>query len=66
MRPERVKNESGGFHNLKEFWNARGQLFEFSHLRYLVGGWRNSEDKVSWYLFPGDPRQTEMETPVFK
>ena len=54
-----------GFHFLLHAHRGTDLLFGETHLNHAVGQWRKSFKQIQWYLFPGDPNQTDREKPEY-
>ena len=54
----------GGFHCVLKYLNCMGVLFE-QHLTKFASGWRNTLPKIKHFLLPHDPRQRELEYPLY-
>ena len=59
----RIRFFGGPFHFALEAWRGLGRLFGGVFLASLISGYRGTENKRTWFLCPGDPRQTQTETP---
>lgn len=63
--PDHLFISPGGFHMVLKLLNVNGEIFE-DILREIVGAWRNSTDKVNFYLWPNDPNQRKLEEKWFQ
>ena len=66
VNPEQYKDthiHSGPFHKHLKSLNALGKMFSYTHLWHCLHKHRDTDDKKSFYLFPGDPGQTLIEQP---
>ena len=59
----KIRFFGGPFHFTLEAWRGIGRLFGDVFLGALLSGYRDTERKRKWFLNPGDPRQTQNETP---
>eukprot|EP00978_Attheya_sp_CCMP212_P024657 scaffold77827_cov42-Attheya_sp.AAC.1 len=62
---EHVRCFAMGFHFLLHAHRGTGLLFGETHLNHAVGQWRNTFKQIQWYLFPGDPNQTDRKKPEY-
>jgi hypothetical protein len=63
MAYEHLKNHTGGFHQCLNTHQSIGTRFADTHLRDFIHPFRNTDPKKEWFLFPGDPGQTQQELP---
>lgn len=63
--PEHLFVSPGGFHMVLKLLNVNGEIFE-DILREIVGAWRNSTDKVNFFIWPNDPNQRKLEEKWFQ
>jgi hypothetical protein len=54
-----IKNHSGGFHLFLNSHQSIGARFADTHLRDFLHPFRDTDPKKDWFLFPGDPGQTQ-------
>lgn len=60
LHPDHLLVSAGGFHHVLKTLNVGGELFE-DILREVIKVYRDSKDKVNYYLFPNDPNQRKQE-----
>ena len=60
LHPDNLLVSAGGFHHVLKALNVAGELFE-DILREVIKVYRDSKDKVNFYLFPNDPNQRKQE-----
>jgi hypothetical protein len=58
----RVHGFFGGFHTLNKLYHAMGDLFA-NVFPMLLEPTRNTPARQQWFTHPGDPHQTQSETP---
>ena len=63
MAYQHLKNHTGGFHQCLNTHQSIGTRFADTHLREFIHPFRNTDPKKEWFLFPGDPGQTQQELP---